>query len=88
MNPLLTLIGFAALFMVMIYLMMVRPLRRREKQHDQMVEDLQPGDMVITAGGIFGKVDRIDEGSVVLEVESGAKIRVTKGGVLKREEEP
>ncbi|MBI2850125.1 MAG: preprotein translocase subunit YajC [Chloroflexi bacterium] len=86
MNPLLTLVGFAAFFVLMIYLMMVRPLRQREKQHDQMVEELQPGDVVITAGGVFGKVDKVDEGSIVLEIESGAKMRVTKGGVLKREE--
>ena len=64
---------------------MIRPLRQREKEHDQMVLDLDEGDMVITAGGMYGKVERIDEDSVILEVESGAKVRVTKGGILKKE---
>ncbi len=66
---------------------MVRPMRQREKEHDRMVLDLQKGDKVITAGGIYGRVDTIYEDSIVLIVESGAKIRVTKGGVVKKEEE-
>jgi preprotein translocase subunit YajC len=78
--------AFIGLFMLMIYFLMIRPMRQREKQHDQMVDELRPGDVVITAGGVFGKVDTIDEGSIVLEIESGAKMRVTKGGVLKHEE--
>jgi len=69
----------------MVYFLMIRPLRQREKEHDRMVLDLDVGDMVITAGGMYGKVDRIDEDSVILEVESGAKVRVTKGGILKKE---
>ena len=69
----------------MVYFLMIRPLRQREKEHDRMVLDLDVGDMVITAGGMYGRVDRIDEDSVILEVESGAKIRITKGGILKKE---
>ena len=72
----------------MVYFLMIRPLRQRERQHDRLVMHLEKGDRVITAGGMYGEVDTIDEGSVVLIVESGAKIRVTKGGVLRRESEP
>ncbi len=86
MAGLLPLVGMAVLFMIMIYFLMIRPLQKREKQHDMMVEELEPGDTVITAGGMYGTVDTIDEGSIVLKVESGATVRVTKGGVLKREE--
>ena len=74
-----------AVISAMAYFLMIRPLRQREKEHDRMVIDLDVGDTVITAGGMYGKVDRIDEGSVILEVESGAKVRVTKGGILKKE---
>jgi len=86
MNAFIPLLVITALFMLMIYFLMIRPLRQREKQHDQMVEELRVGDIVITAGGIYGKIDTIDADSIVLEVESGAKIRVTKGGVIKRED--
>jgi len=78
-------IGFVVFFTLMIYFLMIRPMRQREKQHDAMVYDLERGDTVITAGGMYGKVEAIDEDSVVLIIESGAMIRVTKGGVVKRE---
>ena len=68
----------------MFYLFMLRPLRQRERQRDRMVRELQKGDMVITAGGVYGQVESIDEDSVVLKVESGATIRVTNGGILNR----
>lgn len=77
----------AALFLGISYFFGVRPLRQREKQHDKMVLELETGDTVITAGGMYGKVDAIYEDSIVIEVESGAKIRITKGGVVKREGE-
>ena len=70
----------------MVYFLMIRPMRQREKKHDAMLQELNKGDKVITAGGIYGEIESIDETSVVLRVESGAKIRVTKGGVLNRQE--
>ena len=82
--------GFAPLLLMLVlvfgmfYFLMIRPMRQREKKHDQMVEELKRGDMVITAGGMYGQVERIDEDSVVLKVESGATVRVTKGGVVSR----
>ncbi len=79
------LIIFLLLAWGMLYFFTIRPIRQREKQHDKLVIELDKGDTVITAGGMYGQVDRIDEESVVLIVESGAKVRVTKGGILKRE---
>jgi len=81
------LIIILALVFGMFYFFLIRPMRQRERKHDTMVGELEKGDMVITAGGIYGQVESIDEDSVVLKVESGATIRVTKGGVLSRPEE-
>jgi preprotein translocase subunit YajC len=83
----LPLILIAVLFVGISYFFGIRPLRQREKQHDKMVLELEIGDNVITAGGMHGKVSAIYEDSVVIEVESGAKIRMTKGGIVKREGE-
>ena len=71
----------------MFYFFLVRPMRQREKKHDEMVSDLEKGDQVITAGGMYGVVEKIDDNSIVLRVESGATIRVTKGGVVASPEE-
>jgi preprotein translocase subunit YajC len=80
----LTLLVFAVLFMLMIYFLMVRPMRTRDKQHDEMVLELQKGDNVLTAGGMYGTVERILEDSVILRIESGATLRITKGGIVKK----
>ncbi len=72
------------LFIGMVYFLIIRPVRQRERKHDQLVEELQRGDKVITAGGIYGDVESISEDSVVLKVESGATIRVSKGGIVQR----
>jgi preprotein translocase subunit YajC len=66
----------------MFYFLMVRPMRQREKKHDQMVEQLQVGSRVITAGGVYGEIVSIIQDSVVIKIESGATMRVTKGSVL------
>ncbi|MBA7688096.1 hypothetical protein ES703_96572 [subsurface metagenome] len=87
MTSLWPLIVLLALVFVSFYFFMIRPMRQREKQHDRMVQELHRGDMVITAGGIHGQVERIDEDSVVLKVESGATIRVTKGGIARSPDE-
>ena len=80
------LIIFLVLMFGMSYFFMIRPLRHREKTHDRMVDELELGDTVITAGGMYGEVESIDENSIVLKVESGAKIRVTKGSIVARPE--
>ena len=81
------LIIMLVVMVVIFYFFMIRPLRQREKKHDELVEELQKGDEVITAGGMYGRVERIDDNSIVLKAESGALIRVTKGGVLARPEQ-
>lgn len=84
MTSSLPLIIILILIIFMFYFMMVRPMRQREKQHDRMVLELQKGDKVITAGGIYAEVESIDEDSVVVKLESGATMRVAKGGVISR----
>ncbi len=74
------------LIFAMFYFLMVRPMRQREKKHDEMVSQLQVGDRVLTATGMYGQIERIDENSIVLKVESGATIRFTKGAILSRVE--
>ncbi len=66
----------------MFYFLMIRPMRQREKKHDEMMVQLSVGDRVITASGIFGVIESIGQDSVVMKVESGASIRVTKGAIL------
>jgi preprotein translocase subunit YajC len=66
----------------MFYFLMIRPMRQREKRHDEMVQQLSVGDRVITAGGVYGDIVSLTQDSVVVKIESGATMRVTKGSIL------
>jgi preprotein translocase subunit YajC len=72
---------FLVVIFVMFYFFMIRPQRKRQKEHEDLVSQLRGGDRVITAGGIYGQVESVGEDSVVLKVESGATVRVAKGSI-------
>ncbi len=77
---------FLVLIFAMFYFLMIRPQRKRQKEHQQLVEELKRGDRVVTAGGIYGVIESISEDSVVIKVESGTTMRVARNSVaLKRE---
>ena len=81
-----TIIIFLVLIFGVIYFLMIRPQRKRQQQHQQLVQELKRGDRVITAGGIYGEIESVSEDTVVIKVESGVTMRVAKGSVaLKRE---
>jgi preprotein translocase subunit YajC len=79
-------LGFFVVIIGLFYFVMVRPQQKRQKDHQQMMEELQRGDKVMTAGGIYGTIESISEDSVVLKVESGASLRVARSSVVGRRE--
>ena len=69
---LLPLIVIFAVFYFFIY----RPQQKREQEHEEMIENLEQGDKVVTVGGIHATIQRIDEDSVLAQVDSkGTKLR-------------
>jgi preprotein translocase subunit YajC len=66
------------LIFVIFYFLLIRPQQRRMKQHRQMVDDVKPRDTAITSGGLIGKVTKVDENEVELEIAQGVKVRVVK----------
>ena len=77
------LILIMVIFFGMIYFLMIRPMKQRERRHDYLVDHLEEEDIVLTAGGILGEIVSIDEHTVVLKIESGATVRVTKGAIVR-----
>ena len=77
---------FVVLLFGIMYLVMIRPQRKRQREHQQLVEELKRGDRVVTAGGIYGAIESISEDSVTIKVESGATMRVAKGSVSLKQE--
>ncbi len=79
-----TAVIMAVVLVGLVYFFIFRPMKNRQKEQQNLIAALKVGDQVITAGGVYGEVDSIDEESLVIKVESGAKIRVLKQGVLVR----
>jgi len=72
---------FLVVIFALMYFLMIRPQRNRQKQMQKMVEELKRGDDVITNSGIYGKIEAVEETSFVLKLEDGAKMRVVKSAV-------
>ncbi len=83
----LPLILLVVLFFGVMYFFMVRPQRKRQQEHAELIEGLKRGDRVITAGGIYGEIDYIDEETVVLNLEGGGKLRVLKHSIVRKQSE-
>ena len=64
------LLGFLPIILmfVVLYFLMIRPQMKRAKEHRNMLGALQKGDEVITAGGVVGKINKVGEGYVTMEV--------------------
>jgi preprotein translocase subunit YajC len=64
-----------------LYFLMIRPQMKRAKEHKAMVEALQKGDEIISAGGLLGRVSKIDDGYVTLEVAKGVEMQLQRSAV-------
>ena len=76
---------FIVLLFAMMYFVMIRPQRKRQKEHQEFVEQMHRGDKVVTAGGIYGEIESVNEDNVLLKIESGGTIRVAKSSILTKQ---
>ena len=81
------LIILVALFAVM-WLVFIRPQRRRQQEQAQLQQILEPGDEILTAGGIHGTVREVDDEIVHVEIAPGTTIRLDRRAVASVVEEP
>ena len=64
------------IIIAIMYFMMIRPQRKRQKEIENFRRSLQPGQEVVTSGGIYGKIKEINDGIVVLEIAHNVNARV------------
>ncbi|AHW60710.1 preprotein translocase subunit YajC [Draconibacterium orientale] len=81
-NPLMSFLPLL-LIIVVFYFFMIRPQMKRQKETRKFRESLQKGDKVVTTGGIYGKVVKIEETAIQLEVAKDVVIKVDKNGIVK-----
>lgn len=67
------------LIFVIFYFLLIRPQQKRAKEHKQMLDNLKPGDKVITQGGIYAVVEKVSQNTVVLKISENVKVKFGKG---------
>ena len=80
-----TLVWFGLIF-VLMYLLLIRPQRKKQKEHEKLLSELKKGDRVVTSGGMFGTVFAIDEDRkiVVLKIGENVKLEFLKSSIAGR----
>lgn len=69
-----------AMFAVM-YFLMIRPQMKRAKEHKAMVEGMQKGDEVVTAGGILGRITKVDDQYITVAIAEGVEVQAQRAAI-------
>ncbi len=73
-----TTIIFFLLFFVILYFFMIRPQSKKAKEQKNFVNEIKPGDKVVTIGGVHGKVLKVEDDTYLIEVDNNVKLRIEK----------
>lgn len=64
-----------------LYLLLIRPQQKRQKKHRKMIEDLKVNDPVVTIGGLYGTIIKINDKTVILRVADGVRLEFQKNAI-------
>ena len=81
MSSLTSMLPLVLMFAV-LYFVMIRPQMKKQKEHRAMIDALAKGDEVITAGGLLGRVSKLGEGFVSVEVAEGVEVQLQRASVV------
>lgn len=80
-NPITQIIPLV-LIVVVFYFFMIRPQMKKQKETKKYIESLKVNDKILTIGGIYGTVNKINEdGTIIIAVEDGTKMKITKSAI-------
>ena len=79
-SPIASLLPFALMFLV-LYLLILRPQMKKQKQQQQMIDELEKGDQVVTSGCIHGLIQNIKDDIIVLKIAENVKIELSRSAV-------
>jgi len=78
---LIQLVPFLLIFII-LYFLIIRPQQRRAKDHQAMIAAVRRGDMIVTSGGLIGKIAKvIDDHEISVEIATGVKVKITRGSI-------
>lgn len=74
-------LGFIVMMIIVFYFFMIRPQMKKAKEQKKFRDNLKKGDKIVTIGGLHGKVAEVQETTIILETESGIKLKFEKSAV-------
>jgi preprotein translocase subunit YajC len=75
---------FIGAMLVLMWALLIQPQRRRQQKQARLLSELAAGDEVVTLGGLYGRVQSVDEDAVMLEIAPQTSVRVAKSAVAAR----
>jgi preprotein translocase subunit YajC len=69
------------LMVVLFYFLLIRPQQKKMNEHKKMVAALRRGDKVLTSGGIFGTISKVEDDAIVVEIAPEVKVKVEKNSI-------
>jgi preprotein translocase subunit YajC len=70
------------LMFVVLYFVMIRPQMRKQKEHRAMIEAIAKGDEVVTAGGLIGKIAKLGESYISVELTQGVEVQMQRSAIV------
>jgi preprotein translocase subunit YajC len=70
------------LMFVVLYFVMIRPQMKKQKEHKTMIDALAKGDEIVTAGGFLGKVSKLGDGYLSIEIANGVEVQMQRSAVV------
>jgi preprotein translocase subunit YajC len=80
-SGLISMLPMIIIIVAFMYLLVIRPQNKRVKTHRALMESLKVGDEIITSSGIFGKISKINDDSIVLEIANGVEIKIQRAAI-------
>jgi preprotein translocase subunit YajC len=80
-SPLISFLPLILIFVIM-YMLLIRPQQKKNKQHQELIKKLKAGDKVVTAGGMHGVIAGVKDKTILVEVADGVKIEFSRTSVI------
>jgi len=77
-GPIGSLLPIVLIFVIM-YFLILRPQQQRQRQHREMIANVRRGDTIVTSGGLIGKVSKVDENEIQIEIAEETRVRIARG---------
>ncbi|HAK97906.1 MAG TPA: preprotein translocase subunit YajC [Rhodobiaceae bacterium] len=71
-----------AMVFLIVYFMIIRPQSKRQKEHQSMIDGLRRGDTIVTQGGLIGKIAKVEESELQIDIAKDVRITIVRSMIL------